>query len=136
MRPIASRLPGDRLAWMGRMKDIWSTHIGRAVIVALLVTLAFAVVRVVGLRPAGALDIFSYWLLDETGLLDSLEDYSFVVSKIVGALLEIPMAVLAGVVVGLICRLSGCSVKTTGWVAGVVMAASHLPVKLLAMPVP
>ena len=121
---------------MGRVKDIWSTYIGRAVIVALLVALAFSVVRVVGLRPAGAVDIFSFWLLDEAGLMDSLEDYPFVVSKIVAALLEIVMAVLAGVVVGLICRFSGSSVKTTGWVAGAVVAASHLPVSLVAMPVP
>lgn len=121
---------------MSSVKNLWSTHLGRAVIVALLVALALSVVRVAGFRPAGALDVFFTWLLDETGLGEPLDSSSALVFITVIGLLETLFALLVGAIVGWICRLSGFSVTTTGWVSGVFVAALQLPVNLVAMPLP
>ncbi|MGB6368165.1 MAG: hypothetical protein WBG93_15175, partial [Thermoanaerobaculia bacterium] len=127
---------GVRHHWMSSVKAIWSSHLGRAVLVALLVALVFLVVRVAGLRPAGALDILFHSLLDETDLGVPLEKFPFFVSVIVVGLLEIPLTVLVGAIVGLFCRFSGYSVTATGWATGVIVASAYLPISLLAMPVP
>jgi hypothetical protein len=120
---------------MSSVKAFWSTHLGRAVLVALLVALAFLVVRVAGLRPASALELLFVVLLDETGLEDPLVGHVALYITVVG-LFGVLLAVLVGAIVGLICRISGWSVTATGWASGVVVAALQLPFSLLAMPVP
>ncbi len=117
------------------MKAVWSTHLGRAVFVALLVALVFFVVRVAGLRPASALELLFVVLLDETGLEDPLLGHVALYITVVG-LLGVLLAVLVGAIVGLICRISGWSVAATGWASGVIVAALQLPFSLIAMPIP
>lgn len=121
---------------MSSVRALWSTHLGRAVLVALLVALAFLVVRVAGLRTAGALDVLLDSLLDETGFGEPFEEYPFTVFVIFVGLLEIVLAVLVGALVGLFCRFFGYSVTTAGWATGVIVAAAYLPAGLVAIPVP
>ena len=120
---------------MSRVKAVWSTHVGRAVFVALLVALAFFVVRLVGLRPASALELLFVVLLDETGLEEPIVDHVALYIMVV-SLLGVLLAVLVGAVVGLIGRISGWSVTATGWASGVAVAALQLPFSLMAMPIP
>jgi hypothetical protein len=54
------------------------------VLVALLVALAFLVVRVAGLRPASALELLFVVLLDETGLEDPLVGHVALYITVVG----------------------------------------------------
>jgi hypothetical protein len=120
---------------MSNVKAFWSTHLGRAVLVALIVALAFLVVRLVGLRPASALELLFVEVLDETGLEEPIVDHVALYIMVVG-LLGVLLAVLVGAVVGLVCRISGWSVTATGWVSGVVVAALQLPFGFMAMPIP
>ena len=120
---------------MSSVKTFWSTHLGRAVFVALLVALVSFVVRVAGLRPASALEFLFVVLLDETGLEDLLVGHAALFIMVVG-LLGVLLAVLVCAIVGSVCRISGYSVTATGWASGVIVAALQLPFSLLAMSIP
>jgi hypothetical protein len=117
------------------LKAHWSTHVGRAVLVALLVSFALFFFRFASGRPVSVLDMMVAGLLHETGFANILGDHVGYFVLVIG-LFQLSFGAVIGAVVGLIAKIFRSTVKTAGWASAIVVGAPQLFLGFLSLAVP
>jgi len=117
------------------LKSHWSTHVGRAVLVGLLVSSALFFFRFASGRPVSLLDTLVAGLLHESGFGNFLGDHVGFFILAIG-LFQLLFGAVIGAVVGAIARIFRSSVKTAGWASGIIVGAPQLFLGFTSLAVP